>query len=53
MSDKDKDTVKELIEYNRAKLQEIYGYCGVALSDDFAMLNSGEGNIVIKIYTNT
>ena len=51
VSDKDKKTVEEITEYIMRKLKDKYGYCGMASNPDFAMLNSGDGNIVVKIYT--
>lgn len=36
---------KELV----SKLNTEYGYCGLAEGENFLMLNSGNGNIVINI----
>lgn len=45
----DETIVQEIKAGLMAKLKAEYGYCGVAENDKFIMLNSGEGNIIIKI----
>ena len=45
----DEKIVKQLQEEMRLKLINEYGYCGVMESDKFILLNSGKGNIQIKI----
>ena len=45
----DEKIVREIKSYLMKKLKDTFGYCGVAESDNFLGINSGEGNIVIKI----
>ena len=47
---KDKKSMDEIVEEIKSKLQAEFGYCGVCSNDDFIMLNSGEGNLVFKVY---
>ena len=46
---KDKEFVIDLAYILRKSLQDKYGYCGVMESDNCIMLNSGIGNIKIKL----
>lgn len=45
----DKEVVQEIKNELMQKLNSRFGYCGVAESEDFIMLNSGSGNIVIEM----
>ena len=45
----DLKVVEEIKKYLINKLQNEFGYCGVAQGDKIIMLNSGEGNIIINI----
>ena len=47
--DEDIKTVEEIKQYLVRKLNQKYGYCGVASGENMAMLNSGSTNIIIKI----
>jgi len=46
---KDKDFVEKLVEHIKQKAQEEFGYCGIAEGDNMKMINTGNGNVVIKI----
>ena len=46
------EILKNIIDYARKKLTSKYGYSGVCIADNFAMLNSGDeksNDIIIKI----
>ena len=45
----DKQFVDEVKAFVLAKAKERFGYAGVAESDGFVMINTGEGNVVIEI----
>jgi len=45
----DEVVVQEIKRDLISKLNSRFGYCGVAENDNFIMLNSGKGNIIIKI----
>ncbi len=45
----DEQSVLEIKQLLIKKLQEHHGYCGVAEGNGMVRLNSGNGNIVIKI----
>lgn len=45
----DKAAAQEIKEGLMRVLNSKFGFCGVAESDEFIMLNSGEGNLVVKI----
>ena len=45
----DEKMVQEIKKELTNKLNEKFGYCGVAEGENFLMLNSGKGNIVINI----
>jgi len=45
----DAKIVEEIKQELMTKLQSQFGYCGVAEGDNFLLLNSGKGNIVINI----
>ena len=45
----DENVVKEIKENLINSLKSDFGYCGIAEGEKFIMLNSGKGNIVIKI----
>lgn len=45
----DEAVVQEIKRDLISKLNSRFGYCGVAENDSFIMLNSGKGNIIIKI----
>lgn len=45
----DDKIVQEIKEELKAKLQNAFGYCGVAEGEKLLMINSGKGNIVITI----
>lgn len=45
----DRETVEEIKQYLIKLLNNKYGYCGVASGKDMEILNSGNGNIIIKI----
>lgn len=40
----DNSVLKDIIDYATKKLNESYGYCGVAEGKNMAMLNSDDGN---------
>ena len=41
--------LEDIKKYAERKLVERYQYCGVAESPEFAILNSGDDNVAIKI----
>jgi len=41
--------IEEIKKELLSKLQAEFGYCGLAEDENFLMLNSGKGNIVINI----
>ena len=45
----DVKVVEEIKQELIKKLQTDFGYCGLAEGDNFLMLNSGKGNIVVEI----
>lgn len=45
----DNNTLNEIKNFAIQKLQDKYGFCGVAMSDNFAMITSGDIQITIKI----
>ena len=49
--EKDQRVVEEIKKFIKDKCMEEFGYCGVAEGENMAMLNSGDGNIVISIKT--
>jgi hypothetical protein len=46
---KDKKVVEEISGKIKETFTNEFGYCGVAEGDGMVMLNSGDGNIVVKI----
>lgn len=44
----DEVVVQEIKRDLISKLNSRFGYCGCAEGDNFIMLNSGKGNIIIK-----
>ena len=45
----DLEFVNEIKEYVKKKSQNEFGFCGIAEGDNFIMLNTGKGNVKIKI----
>lgn len=46
---RDKKAMEEIKNYLVKKLQADFGFCGVAEGENMIMINSGEGNLIIKI----
>lgn len=47
--EKDKAFVDRIQKYIIAEAQREFGYAGLAAADNFALINTGEGNITIEI----
>lgn len=45
----DEKTANNIKEILKIELEKRFGFCGVMESEKFIMLNSGKGNLIIKI----